>query len=231
MLAGMTATESTPDTAPIGVLIVDDEAFVRHALRAYLAAEVGITVLGEAADGEQAVTLARTLQPDVVLMDLQMPGVDGVEATRRIVEHTAAARVLVITGHVADTFISDSLLIGASGYVVKDAEPAQIVRAVRDVHAGDYPIDPAVTHHLIEELRRHGAPFPPRPEVTDLHVTEREKEVLEGLCEGKSNREIAQSMYIAETTVKYHLMSLMRKFDVRGRVELVVAALRRGIVH
>lgn len=231
MLASMARHEPDAASENIGVLIADDETFVRHALRTYLTTEDDIEVLGEAADGRSAVAQARALKPDVVLMDLQMPGTDGIEATRQIVEDAPGTRVLVITGHVADTFVIASLLAGASGYVVKDAEPAQIIRAVRDVHAGDRPIDPAVTHHLIQELRRNGVPSGSQPNATDLHITEREKEVLDGLCEGKSNREIASDMYISETTVKYHLVGLMRKFDARGRVELVVSALRRGIVN
>ena len=227
----MAARDPHADPEGIGVLIADDEAFVRHALRAYLAAEDDIVVLGEATDGESAVTQTRALRPDVVLMDLQMPGTDGVEATRRIVEDAPATRVLVVTGHVADTFVTDSLIAGASGYIVKDAEPIQFVTAVRDVHGGDRPIDPAVTHHLIEELRRNGVSPAPTSDVADLHITEREKEVLERLCEGKSNREIAADMYISETTVKYHLVGLTQKLRVRGRVELVVSALRRGIVN
>lgn len=213
----------------IGLLIADDEAFVRRALRTYLATEAGFEVLGEAVDGESAVAQTHALDPDVVLMDLQMPGIDGVEATRQIVEAGLDARVLVVTGHVEDTFLTDSLLAGASGYIVKDAEPAQFIAAVRDVHDGDRPIHPAVTHHLIEELRRNGVSST-APRGTEPHITEREKEVLERLCEGKSNREIAADLYIAETTVKYHLVGLMRKFSARGRVELVVAALRRRIV-
>lgn len=224
----MTATTPHPAAAPIGVLIVDDEAFVRHALRAYLATADGITVIGEAADGNVAVEQAARLRPDLVLMDLQLPHLDGVAATRRILEHSPGAQVLVVTGHVGDSFVIDSLLAGASGYVVKDADPAQFIAAIRKVQAGEQPIDPAVTHHLISQLHRTGIPNPAANGSPE--ITEREKEVLERLCEGKNNREIAQSMYIAETTVKYHLVSLMRKLDARGRVELVVTALRRGIV-
>lgn len=218
------------ETRRIGVLIVDDEAFVRGALRTYLSTDDRIAVLGEAVDGASAVQQARELDPDLVLMDLQMPGMDGVEATRQIVEEDMRTKVLVVTGHVADAFVIDSLLAGASGYVVKDADPTQITDAVKGVIAGDRPVDPAVTHHLIDKLQRQRD----TPEATSgsssLHITEREKEVLGRLCQGRSNREIASDMYISETTVKYHLVGLMRKFDVRGRVELVVSAFRRGVV-
>ncbi|MDN5725894.1 MAG: response regulator transcription factor [Propionibacteriales bacterium] len=215
---------------PISVLIVDDEAFVRGALRTYLTTDDQMIIVGEASDGEAAIHQVRELNPDLVLMDLQMPGMDGVEATRRIVEENLPARILVVTGHVADTFVIDSLVAGASGYVVKDADPAQIIDAVKGVVAGDRPIDPAVTHHLIAKLQDLGATSDSSRGAEELHVTEREKEVLERLCQGMSNREIAADMYISETTVKYHLVGLMRKFTVRGRVELVVSALRLGVV-
>lgn len=227
-----TPAPDADDSEPgrISVLIADDEAFVRQALRTYLATDENLDVVGEAIDGATAIRQARELSPDVVLMDLQMPGTDGVEATRQIVEDGLSAKILVITGHVADTFVIDSLLAGASGYVVKDAKPAQIIGAVKDVVAGDRPIDPTVTHHLITQLQRNGTSTVDDADSESLHITEREKEVLDRLCQGKSNREIAADMFISETTVKYHLVGLMRKFEVRGRVELVVAALRRGVV-
>lgn len=210
------------------MLLVDDEAFVRHALRAYMADADDIQIVGEAADGREAIELARQLGPDLVLMDLQMPNLDGVAATRQILEHQPGTRVLVVTGHVDDSFVIDSLLAGASGYVVKDAEPERFITAIRGVLAGEQPIDPSVTQHLIAQL--HHADIPGSPATDSPELTDREKEVLERLCEGKSNKEIARSMYIAETTVKYHLVALMRKLDARGRVELVVTALRQGIV-
>lgn len=218
------------EAGTIGVLIVDDEAFVRGALRTYLNTADRVTVVGEASDGKFAVQQARDLKPDLVLMDLQMPGMDGVEATRQIIEENLPPKILVVTGHVTDTFVIDSLLAGASGYVVKDADPTQIINAVKGVMVGDHPIDPTVTHHLIAKLQDLGATPDDPIGAEALHITEREKEVLERLCQGKSNREIADGMYISETTVKYHLVGLMRKFDVRGRVELVVSALRSGVV-
>lgn len=213
----------------VTVLIADDEKFVRRALRSYLTEDPQIVVLDEAEDGAQAVSLTRSLTPDVVLMDLQMPGMDGIDATRRIKELDLDARVLVVTGHVGDTFLIQSLLAGASGYIVKDSEPHQLVEAVRGVHAGDRPIDPVVTHHLIDELRQQRGDEP--DDVADVEVTERERDVLEALCEGESNREIASHLYISEPTVKYYLGGLMRKFGVSGRVELVVTALRNGVVR
>ena len=220
----------------IGLLLVDDEPFVRRVLRSYVANESDMRVLGEAADGAEAVVRARELNPDVVVMDLQMPGTDGIEATRQMVEAGLAARVLVVTGHVSDSFLTNSLLAGASGYIVKDSEPHQVVDAIRGVYAGGTPIDPIVTWHLIKELRRDGSVgtgqlVESRGRGETIHVTDREQDVLEALCTGQSNREIACALYISEPTVKYYLTGLQRKFGTRGRVELVVSALRRGLVR
>lgn len=235
MLGHMDGSPTKPDSAAgtqqINVIIVDDEVFVRRALSMYLESDETINVVGEAEDGNQAVTLTRELKPHVVMMDLQMPNTDGVEATRRIVEEGLPSKILVITGHVANTFVIDSLAAGASGYVVKDAEPEHIVNAVKGVAAGDRPIDPTVTRHLIDHLRLNSSASNTLFESESMSITEREREVLDRLCQGKSNREIAADMYISETTVKYHLVRLMQKFEVRGRVELVVSALRRGIVN
>lgn len=230
MECSLPRTVDRTKAAPIEVLIVDDEAFVRNALRMYLATEDDIKVVGEAADGDSAVAQTVALNPDIVLMDLQMPDVDGVEATRRIVAECPSTKTLVITAHVTDTFVTDSLLAGASGYVVKDAEPAQIISAIKDVQAGDRPVDPTVTHHLIAQLERAGASVVDTDPSGFLHITGREKEVLEALCQGQGNREIAAGMFISQTTVKYHLVGLMRKFNARSRVELVAFALRRGVV-
>ena len=220
----------------IGLLLVDDEPFVRRVLRSYVANEPDIRVLGECADGAEALARARELNPDVVVMDLQMPGTDGIEATRQIVEAGLAARVLVVTGHVSHSFLTESLLSGASGYIVKDSEPHQVVDAIRGVHAGGMPIDPIVTQHLINVLRRDGSVgtgelAESRGRGGTIHVTDREQDVLEALCSGQSNREIACALFISEPTVKYYLTGLQQKFGTRGRVELVVSVLRRGLVR
>lgn len=205
------------------VVIVDDEKFIRRALRVYLGQAADIEVLAEGESGEDAVQLARTHQPDVLLMDLQMPGMDGIEATRRILEASPDARILVVTGHVAASFLMPALLAGASGYVVKDAEPEEIVAAVREVHGGGCPIDPSVAHQLVDEVRNSARRTSRAAAAVEL--TARESDVLKLLCQGRSNREIAGSLYLSEPTVKFHLTRLMRKFAARDRVQLVVAAL------
>ena len=211
----------------IEIVIVDDEKFVRGALRTYLSQTKDLVVVAEGENGEDAIRLAQEHRPDVMLIDLQMPVMDGVTAIRHIVAQNQEIGILVVTGHISDIHLKAALLAGAGGYVVKDAEPERIVAAVRDVHAGDCPIDPAVAHLLIEDL-------PGSRPVTrgdqNIELTEREEEVLKLLCDGRSNSEIAAELYLSESTVKYHLVRLGRKFSTRDRLQLVVTALRSGLV-
>lgn len=211
----------------IEIVIVDDEKFVRGALRTYLSQTKDLAVVGEGENGEDAIRLAKECRPDVMLIDLQMPVMDGVTAIRHIVAQNPEIGILVVTGHISDVHLKAALLAGAGGYVVKDAEPERIVAAVRDVHAGDCPIDPAVAHLLIEDLR--GSRSATRAE-TSIELTGREEEVLKLLCDGRSNSEIAAELYLSESTVKYHLVRLGRKFSTRDRLQLVVTALRSGLV-
>ncbi|WP_104109830.1 response regulator transcription factor [Arthrobacter sp. N199823] len=211
----------------IDIVIVDDEKFVRGALRTYLSQAKDLAVVGEGENGEDAIRLAQDCKPDVLLIDLQMPVMDGVTAIRHIVAQNPEIGILVVTGHISDVHLRAALLAGAGGYVVKDAEPERIVAAVRDVYAGDCPIDPAVAHLLIEDLR--GSRPATRAE-TSIELTGREEEVLKLLCDGRSNSEIAAELYLSESTVKYHLVRLGRKFSTRDRLQLVVTALRSGLV-
>ena len=209
----------------ITAVIVDDEPFVRHALRAYLQTE-DIEVLGEADSGQAGLDLVAAEEPDVVLLDLQMPDLDGIEVTRRLGESHPDTRVIVVSAHVSDRYVVPALLAGASGYVVKDSEQQRIIDAVRGAMEGGLSLDPTVTKHLVEYVGR-GAHVPAEPAV---ELTEREHEVLTQLCSGRSNKEMAGSLYIAESTVKYYLSHLMQKFGSRDRVQLVVAAFRSGAV-
>ncbi|MHA7175030.1 response regulator [Arthrobacter sp. Sr24] len=219
--------EDTQSTDSINVVIVDDEKFVRGALRTYLSQTTDLVVVGEGENGEDAIRLTKEYSPDVLLIDLQMPVMDGVTAIRHVVAQSPDIGVLVVTGHISDVHLRAALLAGAGGYVVKDAEPERIVAAVRDVYAGDCPIDPAVAHLLIEDLR--GSRPAARTE-SSIELTGREEEVLKLLCDGRSNSEIAAELYLSESTVKYHLVRLGRKFATRDRLQLVVTALRSGLI-
>lgn len=211
----------------INVVIVDDEKFVRGALRTYLSQAPDLTVLEEGENGADAVRLAHELHPDVMLIDIQMPVMDGIAAIRQIVAEIPEIRILVVTGHISDVYLKAALIAGASGYVVKDAEPERIVAAVREVHAGDCPIDPAVTHLLVADVRRSR---PATRTESLVELSDREEDVLKLLCEGRSNSEIAASLFLSESTVKYHLVRLGRKFQARDRLQLVITALRTGVV-
>ncbi|MFQ4148008.1 response regulator transcription factor [Arthrobacter sp. LAPM80] len=213
--------------APIEVIIVDDEKFVRGALRTYLSQATDLVVVGEGENGVDAVRLAHEHHPDVMLIDIQMPVMDGIAAIRQIVAELPEIRILVVTGHISDIYLKAALIAGASGYVVKDAEPGRIVSAVREVNAGDCPIDPAVTHLLVADVRKSLPASRPKPAV---ELSDREEGVLKLLCEGHSNSEIASALYLSESTVKYHLVRLGRKFEARDRLQLVITALRTGLV-
>ena len=210
----------------ITVGIVDDEAFVRSALRVYLSSAEDIEVVGEAAGGAEAISMVESSDPDVLLLDLQMPDLDGVEVTRSLRERGFATRIVVVTAHVDDQYVTPALLAGASGYIVKDSEPQKIVQSVRDVMRGELVIDPQVIRYLIDAASRTTS----AKQLDVSSVTEREKQVLQELCAGSSNSEIASHLFLSESTIKYYLSNLMRKFDSRDRVQLVVSAFRAGLV-
>jgi DNA-binding NarL/FixJ family response regulator len=212
------------------LLIVDDQALVRVGLRKILEAEPDTNVVGEAADGEDAVAEARRLGPDVVLMDIRMPVLDGIEATRRIVAAQPATRVLILTTFGLDTYVYDALRAGASGFMLKDAPPEEIAAAVRIVASGEALLAPAVTRAVIEEFTRQpSAPAPADPLAVE-ELTPREREVLDLLARGLSNPEICARLVISEATAKTHVARILQKLGVRDRVQAVIYAYESGLV-
>jgi len=212
----------------IGVLLADDQALVRAGFRMILKAEQGVEVVGEAGDGAEAVALARTLAPDVVLMDVRMPEMDGIEATRQIVGGDGAPRVLVLTTFDLDEYVYEALRAGASGFLLKDAPEEQLVAGIRIVADGGSLFAPAVTRRLIERFA--GArPQNPAPQLNEL--TARELEVLRLVARGLSNAEIAGTLVVSEHTVKTHVAHVLRKLDLRDRVQAVVLAYEAGLVR
>ncbi|MFI2103669.1 response regulator [Isoptericola sp. NPDC019693] len=215
----------------IRVLLADDQALVRGGFRALLDAEPDMTVVGEAATGDEAVRLALQLRPDVVLMDVRMPGADGLEATRRIVADPGAVgvHVVVVTTFELDEYVAEAIRGGASGFLVKDTEPAELVRAVRVAAAGDGLLSPGVTRRLLARVADATRDVPPPPGLDDL--TAREREVLVEVAGGLSNDEIARALYLSESTVKTHVSRVMAKLGARDRAQLVVAAYEGGVVR
>ena len=218
----------------ITVLVADDQAMVRAGFAAVLAAQPGIDVVGQAADGVEAVTLARELRPDVVVMDVRMPHRNGIEATRDLQAPARGSdhvpRVLMLTTFDIDEYVYEALRAGASGFLLKDATPEELVAAVRVVAAGDALLAPSVTRRLIEDFAR-SAP-PPRTSDTRLAgLTEREREVLTLVGRGMSNAEIASALFIAEQTVKTHVSKILQKLGLRDRVHAVVLAYDTGLVQ
>jgi DNA-binding NarL/FixJ family response regulator len=212
------------------LLIADDQALVRVGLRKILETEPGLVVAGEAADGEDAIAQARRLQPDLVLMDIRMPVLDGIEATRRIVRDRPSTRVLILTTFGLDQYVYDALRAGASGFMLKDAPPEEIAAAVRIVAAGEALLAPAVTRTVIEEFARREPPLARRPPPALVELTPREREVLELLAGGKSNAEICDQLVVSEATVKTHVARVLQKLDLRDRVQAVVYAYETGLV-
>jgi DNA-binding NarL/FixJ family response regulator len=214
-------------TSGIRVLIADDQTLVRTGFRMILTAEPDIEVVGEATDGEEAVSLALKLKPDVVLMDVRMPVLDGIEATRRLVANAgpAGARVLMLTTFDLDEYVFGAIKAGASGFLLKDLAARQVVTAVRTVTAGDALLAPSITRRLIDEF------VGPRETTPGLdELTPRELDVLKLLAQGMSNSEIAQHLVVGETTVKTHVARLLMKLGVRDRVQAVVLAYQSGVV-
>jgi DNA-binding NarL/FixJ family response regulator len=211
------------------VLLVDDEPLVRVGLSMVLEAQDDLTVVGQAADGAAAVVLTRELRPDVVVMDVRMPGVDGVEATRRIVAEELPARVLVLTTFDLDEYAFAALRAGASGFLPKNAEPGELLRAVRAVARGDAVVSPRVTRRLLDTVaHRLPAGTPPDPRVASL--TAREREVLQAVARGESNAEIAAALVLSELTVKTHVARVLGKLGLRDRTQAAVFAHRQGLV-
>jgi len=209
----------------IRVLIADDHAVVRQGLRTFLALQDGIDVVSEAADGAEAVAAVERLGPDVVLMDLVMPGVDGIEATRRIRDRRPATRVIALTSFADDDKVFPAVRAGAAGYLLKDVQPAELVRAIRDAHAGRALLHPAVAARLMEEVAA-AAP----PERRDDGLTPREREVLRLIAGGLANKAIALRLGLSERTVKTHVSNILTKLGLTDRTQAAVYALRHGLV-
>jgi two-component system, NarL family, response regulator LiaR len=209
---------------PIRVMIVDDHAVVREGLRTFLQLQEGMEVVGEAADGEEAVERAVALAPDVILMDLVMPGLDGAGAMRRLRERAPASRVIVLTSFLDDERLMPAMQSGAAGYLLKDVEPTELARAVRGACADEAVIAPAVAARLLRRLGE-GAPAADEP----LDLTRREREVLELIAAGYSNKRIALELGIAEKTVKTHVGHLLAKLGVADRTQAALLAVRRGL--
>jgi DNA-binding NarL/FixJ family response regulator len=215
----------------IRILIVDDQALVRAGFRMILEAEEDIEVVGEAVDGYGAIDSAKRLDPDVVLMDIRMPGLDGIEATRRIVDATAEepVRVLMLTTFDLDEYVYEALRAGASGFLLKDVPAEQLVAGIRVVAQGEALLAPSVTRRLIHEFAKAPSSAE-RPKSLD-ELTPREEEVLKLIARGMSNAEIAESLVVSETTVKTHVARVLMKLGVRDRVQAVVLAYESGLVQ
>jgi DNA-binding NarL/FixJ family response regulator len=210
----------------IGVLIVDDHAVVREGLRAFLELQEDIEVVGEAADGAEALQRARELRPQVILMDLVMPGLDGVAAMRELRRHASESRVIVLTSFLDEERLLPAIRAGAAGYLLKNAAPSELVRAIRAAHAGEAVIDPTAAATLVRAL----ADGAPGTSADAQRLTGREREVLELIARGHSNKRIALVLGISEKTVKTHVGHLLAKLDVTDRTQAALLAVRDGLV-
>jgi DNA-binding NarL/FixJ family response regulator len=217
----------------IRVLLVDDQALVRAGFRMILDAEDGLDVVGEATDGHEAIEQVRALRPDVVLMDIRMPELDGLEASRRIIEGQgdSAPKILMLTTFDLDEYVYEALRAGASGFLLKDTPPEQLVSAIHVVAEGEALLAPSITRRVISEFVKGTGPKPATqfPKLGDL--TARELEVLRAIARGLSNAEIARELYVSETTVKTHVARILMKLGLRDRVQVVVLAYEAGVVQ
>jgi DNA-binding NarL/FixJ family response regulator len=215
----------------VRVLIVDDQELVRTGFRMILEAEQDIEVVGEAGDGAEAVTETHRLTPDVVLMDVRMPELDGIEATRRLLENgVSETKVVMLTTFDMDEYVYDALRAGASGFLLKDVPPEQLIEGIRAVANGDALLAPSVTRRLIEEFVRAGPTRTEPPEGLS-ELTARELEVLQTIARGLSNAEIAKELFVSETTVKTHVAHVLMKLNLRDRVQAVVLAYESGLIQ
>jgi DNA-binding NarL/FixJ family response regulator len=213
----------------VRVLIADDQALLRGSLRVLIETELDLVVVGEAGTGAEAVEQVQACSPDVVLMDVRMPGMDGIEATRRITAQRHAARILVLTTFDLDDYVYSALRAGASGFLLKDTPPAQLLDAVRVVAFGEALLAPSITRRLIAEFVRHPEPGR-RPARTLAGVTDREREVLALIARGLSNSEIEHHLHLSRGTVKTHIGRLLAKLDARDRAQLVIVGYETGLV-
>ncbi|MDR2996868.1 MAG: response regulator transcription factor [Microbacterium sp.] len=216
-------------TDPIRVLLVDDQALIRVGFRMVLEAEGDIEIVGEAGDGAVAVRQAAALTPDVILMDVRMPGTDGIAATETIVREHPGIRVLVLTTFDLDEYAFGAIRAGASGFLLKDAQRAELVAAVRAVHRGDAVLAPRATRAFLDQLSAQPAPAASGPDPTAA-LTEREREVFLAIAQGLTNAEIAEQLFLSESTVKTHVGRVLAKLDARDRIEAVIIAHRCGLV-
>ncbi len=216
----------------IRVLLADDQSLVRMGFRMILEAETDITVVGEAGDGAAAVSMTAALRPDVVLMDVRMPGVDGIDATAAITAAGGPAKVLILTTYDLDRYVYAGLRVGASGFLLKDAPPADLLAAIRTVADGAAVLAPSTTRRLIDRF----VPLLPDPERTTRRdsllkaLTDREREVFQLLARGRSNREIASELFLSESTIKIHVGRILAKLNLRDRVQAVVLAYESGLI-
>lgn len=214
----------------IRVLVVDDQALVRTGFRMILEAEADLEIVGEASNGLEAIDQAHEHAPDVVLMDVRMPELDGIEATRRLLANGSDTKVVMLTTFDMDEYVYDALQAGASGFLLKDVPPESLVEGIRAVANGNALLAPSVTRRLIEEFVRSGSPRVTRPKGLD-ELTARELEVLQLIARGMSNAEIAQELFVSETTVKTHVAHVLMKLGLRDRVQAVVLAYECGVVQ
>jgi NarL family two-component system response regulator LiaR len=208
----------------ITVMLVDDHAIVRQGLRTYLELQPDLEVVGEASDGQMAITMARDKLPDIILMDLVMPNSDGVEATREITSTSPSTKIIVLTSFSEDEKVFASIKAGAQGYLMKDVLPQDLVRAIRTVHRGEAQLDPEIARKLMQEFTN------PQPAAPKHDLTDRELEVLTLIAHGKSNKEISEELVLSEKTVKTHVSNILQKLHLSDRTQAAVYALRQRIV-
>ena len=226
-------TQSTPrELGKIRVLLVDDHALVRQGLRMFMELQPDMEVVGEGCNGEEAVELSSLLKPDVILLDLVMPGMDGVEATRRILAHNARARVLILTSFSDDDRLFPAIQAGAQGYLLKDIQPIELIQAVRAMHQGKTQLHPDVARRLMTAFAQVKPTLPPKTDPIQQELaglTAREREVLDLIARGLTNREIAEKMVISEKTVKTHVSNLLDKLGLEDRTRTAIWALKHGL--